>query len=102
MAGGYAGKILQVNLTDRTFGTIVTEEYSDKFFGGFGIGTALFFDRDGVINVDRAYVHTREEFSFIDGIFDVARYAHCQDYKLIVITNQSGIGRGLIKKNNFL
>jgi aldehyde:ferredoxin oxidoreductase len=45
MAGGYAGKILQVNLTDRTFGTIDTEEYSDKFFGGFGIGTALFFDR---------------------------------------------------------
>ena len=31
---------------------------------------ALFLDRDGVINVDHGYVHTVEDFHFIDGIFD--------------------------------
>ena len=33
---------------------------------------ALFLDRDGVINVDHGYVHRREEFDFVDGIFDLA------------------------------
>jgi histidinol phosphatase-like enzyme len=36
---------------------------------------ALFLDRDGVINVDRAYVWKQEEFEFVDGIFDLCRYA---------------------------
>ena len=36
---------------------------------------AVFLDRDGVINLNHGYVHTREAFDFIDEIFDVARYA---------------------------
>lgn len=52
MAGGYAGKILQVDLTNRTFGTIDTAEYSDKFFGGHGIGQAIFWDRGPHENID--------------------------------------------------
>ena len=31
---------------------------------------ALFLDRDGVINVDYGYVYKKENFEFIDGIFD--------------------------------
>jgi len=55
---------------------------------------ALFLDRDGVINVERHYVHKIEDFKFIDGIFDLARAAQEKGYLIIVITNQSGIGRG--------
>ena len=55
---------------------------------------ALFLDRDGVINVNYGYVYHAENFEFIDGIFDVARAAHSFNYKLIIITNQSGIARG--------
>jgi D-glycero-D-manno-heptose 1,7-bisphosphate phosphatase len=54
-----------------------------------------------VINVDHGYVQDTESFEFIDGIFEVARAAHASGYKLIVITNQSGIGRGYYSEQQF-
>lgn len=63
---------------------------------------ALFLDRDGVINVNHGYVHHIDNFEFIDGIFEIARAAHSCGYKLIVITNQSGIGRGYYSEQQFL
>jgi D-glycero-D-manno-heptose 1,7-bisphosphate phosphatase len=55
---------------------------------------ALFLDRDGAINVDHGYVHQAEQF-VVPGIFDLTRYAANEMHWLIVvITNQSGIGRG--------
>lgn len=63
--------------------------------------SAFFLDRDGVININHGHVHKREDFDFIDGIFDVARYAHQQGYKLVVITNQAGIGRGYYTEDDF-
>ncbi len=62
---------------------------------------ALLLDRDGVININHGYVYKRENFDFVDGIFDVARYAHQQHYKLLVITNQAGIGRGYYTEKDF-
>lgn len=63
---------------------------------------ALFLDRDGVINVEKEYLHTIEEFEFIDGLFDTLRYAQQQGYLLVIITNQSGIGRGYYSESDFL
>ena len=54
----------------------------------------LFLDRDGIINVDDHYVHTREKFIFIPEIFPICRHFQDRGYKIIVVTNQSGIGRG--------
>ena len=62
---------------------------------------AVFLDRDGVINVNHGYVYDAESFEFIDGIFEVARAAHANGYTLIVITNQSGIGRGYYSEQQF-
>lgn len=55
---------------------------------------ALFLDRDGVINIDHAYVHKRENFEFVDGIFDLVAAAKGLGYLVVVVTNQAGIGRG--------
>ena len=62
---------------------------------------ALFLDRDGVINVNHGYVHKSENFDFIDDIFEVAKIAFANHYKLVVITNQAGIGRGYYSEQQF-
>ena len=63
--------------------------------------SALFLDRDGVINVDHAYVYKQENFEFVDGIFELCRAARAQGYELIVVTNQAGIGRGYYTEADF-
>ena len=62
---------------------------------------ALFLDRDGVINVDHGYVHRIEQIEFIDGIFDLVRQARSKYYKVVVVTNQAGIGRGYYTEEDF-
>lgn len=62
---------------------------------------ALFLDRDGVINVDHAYVYQRERFEFIDGIFELCQRAHALGYWIFVVTNQAGIGRGYYTEEDF-
>jgi D-glycero-D-manno-heptose 1,7-bisphosphate phosphatase len=62
----------------------------------------LFLDRDGIINIDHGYVYKPEQFEFVDGIFDVCLHAQSLGYQLIVITNQSGIARGMYSEDDFL
>jgi D-glycero-D-manno-heptose 1,7-bisphosphate phosphatase len=62
---------------------------------------ALFLDRDGVINEDHGYVHKSENFDFIPGIFDLVKFANAQNFKVIVVTNQAGIGRGYYTELEF-
>lgn len=62
---------------------------------------ALFLDRDGIINIDKGYVFRKEDFDFFDGIFDLCKIAATLNYKLIVITNQAGIGRGYYTEDQF-
>ena len=62
---------------------------------------ALFIDRDGVINIDHGYVHHREQFEFVEGIFDLCRKAIELNYLIFVVTNQAGIGRGYYTEQKF-
>lgn len=63
---------------------------------------ALFLDRDGVINVEKNYVHHIEDFEFLDGIFDLCRAASKSNMPIVVVTNQAGIGRGYYSEAQFL
>ncbi|WP_368882182.1 D-glycero-beta-D-manno-heptose 1,7-bisphosphate 7-phosphatase [Shewanella algae] len=62
---------------------------------------AVFLDRDGVINVDHGYVHQIDDFEYIEGVFDACLALKRQGYKLVVVTNQSGIARGLYTEEQF-
>ena len=62
---------------------------------------ALFLDRDGVINQEVGYLHRPEDVRWVDGIFSLARTARELGYKLVVVTNQSGIARGLYTTAQF-
>jgi D-glycero-D-manno-heptose 1,7-bisphosphate phosphatase len=61
----------------------------------------LFLDRDGVINVDTNFLYRAEECRLIDGIADLIRTANLLGYVTCVVTNQSGIGRGLYSEADF-
>ena len=54
----------------------------------------LFLDRDGTINIDYGYVHEPERGVFRDGIFGLCRVAQTRGYSIVVVSNQSGVGRG--------
>ncbi len=56
---------------------------------------ALFLDRDGVINVDHGYVGSRDRFEWVDGALDAIRHATRAGWHVFIVTNQSGVARGL-------
>jgi D-glycero-D-manno-heptose 1,7-bisphosphate phosphatase len=65
-------------------------------------GSALFLDRDGVINVDRGYVHRCDQLEFVPGIFELARFwTNELRRQIVVVTNQSGIGRGYFDEDAY-
>ncbi|MAG50565.1 D-glycero-beta-D-manno-heptose-1,7-bisphosphate 7-phosphatase [archaeon] len=55
---------------------------------------AIFFDRDGTINVDKGYVYKLEDLEFEKNAIEGLKELTKTEYKLIVITSQSGVGRG--------
>jgi len=63
---------------------------------------AAFIDRDGVLNEERAFVHRIEDFAFIPGAVEALRLLQAAGYLLVVITNQSGIARGLYSEAEYL
>ena len=63
---------------------------------------AVFIDRDGVINEDQGYVHRSADFHFIPGALEALRVLHAAGFRLVVVTNQSGIARGLFTEADYL
>ncbi len=56
---------------------------------------ALFFDRDGTLNVDTDYLHEIEKFQWMPEAREAVKYANDRGYLVIVVTNQSGVARGM-------
>lgn len=54
----------------------------------------FFLDRDGTLNVDYNYVHSKEEWTWCEGAVDALKIIQSQDFKIVVVTNQSGIVKG--------
>ncbi|MDE7149594.1 MAG: HAD-IIIA family hydrolase [Bacteroidales bacterium] len=61
-------------------------------------GSALFLDRDGVLNrcVDTGYIRNREDFAFLPGVLSALREAAVLFRHIFVVTNQPAVGKGLM------
>ncbi|MDU1572088.1 MAG: D-glycero-beta-D-manno-heptose 1,7-bisphosphate 7-phosphatase [Pantoea sp.] len=63
---------------------------------------AVFLDRDGTLNVDHGYVHEIDNFQFIDGAIEALQELKKMGFALVLITNQSGIARGMFSEDQFM
>lgn len=61
----------------------------------------IYLDRDGVINEDFGYVSQISNFKFVDGVFEACRIFIELGYEIIIVTNQSGIGREYYSLEDF-
>lgn len=55
---------------------------------------AVFLDRDGTLNVERHYLSHPDQFELLPGVPRALRRLGTAGFRLVVVTNQSGIGRG--------
>ncbi|QIO32752.1 HAD-IIIA family hydrolase [Bradyrhizobium sp. 1(2017)] len=55
---------------------------------------AVFFDRDGVLNIDKAYVYRIEDFEWVEGAREAIKLCNDLGYYTFIVTNQSGVARG--------
>jgi len=62
---------------------------------------AAFVDRDGVINEERGHVHRIEDFRFLPGAAEGLRTLRDGGFRLVVVTNQAGIARGLYTEDDY-
>ena len=56
---------------------------------------AVFLDRDGTINFEKEYLYQAEHFEFIPGVLEAIRLLNQAGILVVVVTNQSGVARGL-------
>ena len=63
---------------------------------------AVFIDRDGTINVDVHYLNKPEQFEMYPGVGDGVKKLRDAGFRIIVITNQSGIGRGFFTVHDLI
>lgn len=87
-----AVKYLNKNFLD--IGTYSDLKKSSSFLKKIELKPAAFLDRDGVLNYDYGYVHKKENFKWKKNIFEGLNFLRNNNYRIFIISNQSGISRG--------
>ena len=62
--------------------------------------SAIFLDRDGVINEDLNYVHKIKDFKWRKNVKKAIKFLNDHNFYVFIVTNQSGVGRGYYKEKD--
>ena len=83
-------------------GTKKNLKFSKKIIPKITKKAGIFFDRDGVINIDNKYVFKIKDFIFKSNIIKTLKKISQKNYYIFIVTNQAGIAHGIFKFSDFL
>ncbi|MBT8036555.1 MAG: HAD-IIIA family hydrolase [Verrucomicrobiae bacterium] len=63
---------------------------------------AVFLDRDGVINREQGHITRLEDFHILPGVADAIARLNAKDILTVLVTNQSGLARGMISESQLM
>jgi D,D-heptose 1,7-bisphosphate phosphatase len=96
--GRLAGRVCDAYLLD--IGLPETLERGRRELAALRRRPAVFLDRDGVLNLERAYVHRPEQVEWIPGAIECVRRLNDLGYRVVVVTNQAGVAHGYYGEDN--
>jgi D-glycero-D-manno-heptose 1,7-bisphosphate phosphatase len=67
---------------------------------GRALKKTVFLDRDGTIIIDKIYLNDPDQIEYLPGVFEALCRLRDNGYQFIVVTNQSGIARGIVSVDN--
>lgn len=66
-----------------------------------GVKPAVFLDRDGVLTEEKGYIDSVDRLCIFPYAAECVRKMQEKGYYVIVVTNQSGVARGFLRKASF-
>jgi D-glycero-D-manno-heptose 1,7-bisphosphate phosphatase len=96
--GRLAGRVCDAYLLD--IGLPETLERGRRELAALRRRPAVFLDRDGVLNLERAYVHRPEQVEWIPGAIECVRRLNDLGYRVVVVTNQAGVAHCYYGEDN--
>ena len=97
--GGVTGAVYSGEFID--IGVPESYAASDAAIAAWRDKPLVLFDRDGVINEDRGWVHTPEEFAWLPGAVEAIKLVNDSGALAVVVTNQAGVARGLFSEGEY-
>jgi len=101
MVEKYGGRVVIIPMVEGKSTTNLLNSISTKSIKKIKKNKSIFLDRDGTINEEITYLHEPEKLKLLPNVIKGLKLMQKLGYKLIIVTNQPGIGLGYFTKEDF-